>query len=136
MPSMSKNRVVNLLGFIIQQGEFVLESTKNVASCNDFMLSMDGMVLFNSTNMCLQTIGETVRQVDELTAGKLLPSYPAIPWQQVKGMRNFISHEYLSIDPSVIFATIKTNIRPMMEYVSVIKQDILEGKHDDIFVQL
>lgn len=122
-----------MLGFIIQQGEFVLESTKSVSSCDDFMLSMDGMILFNSTNMCLQTIGETVRQVDDFTNGNLLSNYSAIPWQQVKSMRNFISHEYLSIDPSVIFATIKTNIRPMIECVSIIRQDVLEGKYDDIF---
>mgnify|MGYP001140946247 CR=1 FL=1 len=62
-----------MLRFVERQTVFVLETTADVKTYHDFLTNMSGMVLFNSTCMCLQTIGETTRQVDDLTAGNLLP---------------------------------------------------------------
>lgn len=82
------------------------------------------MVLFNSTCMCLQTIGETIRKVDDITAGNLFILYPSTPWKKVIGMRNFISHEYLSIDPEVIFATVKIRLVPLLTDLRHVLADI------------
>ena len=64
-----------MLRFVERQTVFVLETTADVKTYHDFLTNMSGMVLFNSTCMCLQTIGETIRQVDELTAGNLFARY-------------------------------------------------------------
>lgn len=85
------------------------------------------MVLFNSTCMCLQTIGETIHKVDDYTKGQLLVRYPSTPWKKVIGMRNIISHEYLSIDPQVIFATIKMRLVPLLTDLRRILRDIEDG---------
>ena len=55
-----------MLAYSIKQGEFILETTANISSANDFMSSQYGMILYNST--CLQTIGETLKQIDKLTS--------------------------------------------------------------------
>ena len=89
------------------------------------------MVLFNSTCMCLQSIGETIRQVDDRTYGKLFSRYPSTPWKKVIGMRNIISHEYLSIDPQVIFATAKTRLHPLLTDIRQVLADIEAGLRDN-----
>ena len=82
---------------------------------------------FNSTCMCLQSIGETIRQIYDHTDGKLFALYPNTPWKKIIGMCNFLSHEYFSIDPQVIFATIKTRLHPLLDDVCKILVDVEAG---------
>jgi uncharacterized protein with HEPN domain len=42
-------------------------------------------------------------------------------------MRNFLSHEYFSIDPQVIFATIKTRLHPLLDDVRKVLVDVEAG---------
>ena len=56
--------------------------------------------------------------------------YPIMPWKKIIGMRNFLSYEYFSIDPQVIFATMKTRLYPLLEDVSKVLADV--GLRDDV----
>lgn len=67
MQYMSKDIMLDMLDYIRYQAEFIIDTTDGVKELNDFLCSQSGMVLYNSTCMCLQTIGETVRKIDELT---------------------------------------------------------------------
>ena len=124
MRSISEEEIKDLLNFAQQQADFILKSTADVRSKQDFLLSMSGMVLFNSTCMCLQSIGEAIRQVDNKTEGKLFSKYPEIPWKQIIGMRNILSHEYLSIDPDLIFDIISQEIEPLRETLGRVLAEI------------
>ena len=124
MRSISEEEIKDLLHFARQQADFILKSTTDVRSKQDFLLSMSGMVLFNSTCMCLQSIGEAIRQVDNKTEGKLFSKYPEIPWKQIIGMRNILSHEYLSIDPDLIFDIISQEIEPLKETLGRVLAEI------------
>ena len=124
MRSISEEEIKDLLHFAQQQADFILKSTADVRSKQDFLLSMSGMVLFNSTCMCLQSIGEAIRQVDNKTEGKLFSKYPEIPWKQIIGMRNILSHEYLSIDPDLIFDIISQEIEPLRETLGQVLAEI------------
>lgn len=124
MRSISEEEIKDLLHFAQQQADFILKSTADVRSKQDFLLSMSGMVLFNSTCMCLQSIGEAIRQVDNRTEGKLFSKYPEIPWKQIIGMRNILSHEYLSIDPDLIFDIISQEIEPFKETLGRVLAEI------------
>lgn len=124
MRSISEEEIKDLLHFARQQADFILKSTADVRSKQDFLLSMSGMVLFNSTCMCLQSIGEAIRQVDNKTEGKLFSKYPEIPWKQIIGMRNILSHEYLSIDPDLIFDIISQEIEPLKETLGRVLAEI------------
>ena len=124
MRSISEEEIKDLLHFAQQQADFILKSTADVRSKQDFLLSMSGMVLFNSTCMCLQSIGEAIRQVDNKTEGNLFSKYPEIPWKQIIGMRNILSHEYLSIDPDLIFDIISQEIEPLKETLGRVLAEI------------
>lgn len=75
-----------MLRFIERQAVFVLETTVGMKTYHDFLASQGGMVLFNSTCMCLQTIGETIRKIDDCTHGRLFALYPTTPWKQIIGI--------------------------------------------------
>ena len=127
MQSMSKEQLTDMLQFVERQIVFTIETTLKVNTYQDFLVSQDSMVLFNSTCMCLQSIGETIKQIDDRTNGKLFSLYPSTPWKKVIGMRHIISREYLSIDPQVIFATVKTRLHPLLIDVRQILADIDAG---------
>lgn len=67
MQFLYKDNLLDMLGFVKHQIEFIEESTKDVSAVNDLLVTMTGIVLYNSTLMCLQTIGETLKNVDNLT---------------------------------------------------------------------
>lgn len=120
-----------MMRFVERQIVFTIETTAKVHTYHEFLISQDSMVLFNSTCMCLQSIGEVIKQVDDRTKGKLFSLYPTTPWKKVIGMRNIISHEYLSIDPQVIFATVKNRLHPLLTDIRRILADIDAGLRDN-----
>lgn len=129
---MSKDIMLDMLDYIRHQAEFIIETTEDVKELNDFLCSQSGMVLYNSTCMCLLTIGETVRKIDELTDRKFLDKcYPEAPWRSIIGMRNIISHEYAATDPEKVFNTIKLDIPALLQKVDEIIEDVSTGKHND-----
>lgn len=122
-----------MLRFVERQITFTIETTQKVESSDDFLMSQDAMVLYNSTCMCLQTIGETLKQIDDLTDKLLLREhYLEIPWRAVFGIRNIISHEYAATDPDIVLQTVKRDLMPLLSVVSKVITDIENGAHDDL----
>lgn len=116
-----------MLRFVERQTAFTLKTTAHVQTYHDFLASEGGMVLFNSTCMCLQTIGETIRKVDDFTGGCLFAQYPSTPWKQIIGMRNIISHEYLSVDPELVFDITREELSPLLANLRRVLADIDGG---------
>lgn len=122
-----------MIDFVEKQVAFVLETTAEVNDYHDFLLSRSGMILFNSTCMCLQSVGEAIRKIDEATRGELLISYPAVPWRQIVGMRNIISHEYLSVDPELVLSVVREELRPLQDEMESIHNAVKQGVHDKLW---
>lgn len=57
-------------------------------------------------------IGENVNKLSEETKQK----YNKIQWNKVVGMRNFVAHDYISIDTLVVFTTAKKEIPILKKY--------------------
>ncbi len=38
--------------------------------------------------------------------------HPNIPWQQMKGMRNVLIHEYFEVDKDVLWQTVQEDLPP------------------------
>lgn len=132
MQSISKEKATDMLRFVEHQIVFTMETTQKVTTSDDFLISQDSMVLYNSTCMCLQTIGETLRQVDDLTNKQMLRiHYSEIPWRAVFGIRNII--EYAATDPEIVFETVKRDLAPLLSVVRRIIADVERGVHDLLF---
>lgn len=122
--------MLDLLNFVERQTAFIIRTTESVKTYHDFLLSDTAMVLFNSTCMCLQTIGETIRQIDNRTRGQLFAYYEEIPWRQIIGMRNIISHEYLSVDPELVLSIVREELPPLLQTLHQVIFDLKEGKYE------
>lgn len=131
MQSTYKYELADMLRFVERQIVFTIETTVKVETYHDFLGSQDAMVLFNSTCMCLQSIGETIRQVDDRTAGCLFTHYPTTPWKQIIGMRNIISHEYLSVDPELVLDIVRTELHPLLIDIRQVLADIDAGLRNE-----
>ena len=97
--------------------EKVEERTKKVNSVDDFLTSSSGMVLLDATCMLLIAIGESLKNLDKTTNGLLLPTYPSIPWKNVKGLRDIIAHHYFDVDASQILWIIKNELSPLKQAI-------------------
>ena len=123
--------MLDMLEFVRHQAQFIIDSTKDVVKVDEFLVSVTGMVLYNSTLMCLQTIGEALKNVDNLTGRNFLSVYyPQTPWKSIIGMRNIISHEYMDTDYEEIFNIIKEDIPVLLQVIETIINDVESGRHD------
>lgn len=134
---MSKDVLLEMLGFIRHQSEFIIETTSDVKEVDELLVTTAGMVLYNSTCMCLQTVGETVKKINDLTENAFFPVYyPQIPWRAIIGMRNIISHEYSATDPEKVFNTAKVNIPELLQVIETIINDVESGRYDAFLERL
>lgn len=124
---MSNTEILDMLSFVEERIALTMERCRSIVSVNDFLCSPDKMDIFDATYMRLQTIGEVVKNIDNLTEHKLLVGYSDVPWKSVIGLRNIISHEYLSIDPAEIFRIVKIHLPRLYAVVLHIKNDISAG---------
>ena len=60
---------------------------------------------------CLRIIGEAARQVSPDTRH----DHPAIPWQEIIGMRNRLVHAYYDINYDVVWQTVKEDLPALVE---------------------
>ena len=108
-------KVLHLLDKVIESLEVIQQRTENIHCTNDFLDSATGTLLLDGVCMKLIATGESIKNLDKLTAGNLLIYYPQIPWREVMGMRDIIVHHYFEVDADVIFNTVKENIPLLMD---------------------
>ena len=117
MSSESKSIALDILEDILTAIEKVEERTKEINTIDDFLCSSSGMVLLDATCMLLIAIGESLKNLDKTTNGVLLPTYPSIPWKNVKGLRDIIAHHYFDVDASQILWIIKNELSPLKKAI-------------------
>jgi uncharacterized protein with HEPN domain len=72
--------------------------------------------------MVIGAIGESFKNLDKVTNYKLLPMYPSIEWQEVKGVRDVIAHHYFDIDAYEIFGIINNDLYSLKEAIAFFKE--------------
>ena len=119
MSKKSQYTIKDRLEQIAESIELVISRCENVNEANEFLLSPDSMMKFDSCVMRLQAIGE---QIGKILKEDNCPfdNYPEIPWVAAYDMRNFISHEYANIDEVIVFDVIKEELPRMQEAVKKI----------------
>ena len=83
MQSISNADILDMLLFVEERINTTIERCGSVISVNDFLASPDKMDIFDATCMRLQTIGETVKNIDNLTNHELLINYAGTPWRSI-----------------------------------------------------
>ena len=119
-------KVLHLLDKVIESLEVIQQRTENIHCTNDFLDSASGTLSLAGVCMKLIATGESIKNLDKLTAGNLLIYYPQIPWREVMGMRDIIVHHYFEVDADVIFNTVKENIPLLMDTLLQMREDLKE----------
>ena len=81
----------------------IVNRVSNVKSAVFFTDSPEGVEKLDSICMLFIAIGESIKNIDKITAGTLLKKYPEIDWTGVKGFRDIIVHHYFDIDAEQVF---------------------------------
>ncbi len=66
----------------------------------------------NAVSMCILQIGELVNHLSE----DFQAAHDAIPWRKIRGMRNYVAHEYGSIDFDVVWFVSNDSIRELKAF--------------------
>ena len=122
MSKSSRYTVKDRLEQILESIELIISRCEDIHIANDFLISSDKVMKFDSCVMRLQAIGEQIgRRLKEENCP--FEKYPEIPWVAAYDMRNFISHEYASIDEEIVFDVIKNDLPKMQKAVEKILLD-------------
>ena len=53
---------------------------------------------------------EIIGEAANMLTASFIAAHPETPWKMVKGMRNYIVHEYFQIDDTVVWSVVATNL--------------------------
>jgi uncharacterized protein with HEPN domain len=71
-------------------------------------------VLYDATLRNLQTLSEATQQLPD----DLQQQHPLIPWKQISGFRNILTHNYLGeIDPQTVHRIVEHHLPPLEKAV-------------------
>ena len=68
----------------------------------------------------IQIIGEAAKKVPEAVRVK----YPRIPWREMAGMRDKVTHEYFGVQMRVLWNTLNDDIPPLIDEMCRILLDV------------
>lgn len=91
---------------------------------SDFTGSTTGVEKLDSICMMLIVIGESLKNLDKITDGKLLPQYPEVDWKKAKGMRDILTHHYADISAEAVFYTCNDKIPQLRKTIKKMHMDI------------
>ena len=57
----------------------------------------------------LEIVGEAVKQVSDATRQRR----PEIPWKQIAGMRDRLTHAYFGVDLTLVWRVVERDLRPL-----------------------
>ena len=119
-----KEIVLDLLNNMIGATEKILYRNRDIKSIDDYLIDDNSLMLLDSLCMQLIAIGEAVKKIDKETDKKLLKAYSQIPWREVAGMRDILSHHYFDLNAEVVFEVTTEHIASLQEALKQIVEDI------------
>lgn len=122
----NKELILSTLEDVVFSLNLIQKRIKNISSSDDFLKDDLGLEKLDSISMRLVAMGEAFKNIDKLSNNSLLKNYPQIPWKQVKGIRDILSHHYFDIDAETIFDVAKDEVPRLIQVVKEIVKDLKE----------
>ncbi|MPN18652.1 hypothetical protein SDC9_166014 [bioreactor metagenome] len=83
---------------------------------NEYAVFASDAIYRNAAALCILQIGELVGKLTD----EFREAHPAVPWRQIKAMRNIVAHSYGTVDPETTWEIITEDIPELKRYCSVI----------------
>ncbi len=111
------------LVFILDSIDIISDRIQKLKNADELVTSTDGVTILDSLAMRLQSIGETVKQIEKRDRA-MLQKYPDTDWQQIIRMRDLISHHYEDIDHEIVYNLCKTHLPQLRSTIEKIITDL------------
>jgi uncharacterized protein with HEPN domain len=106
--------LLNILEYIGKIWKYT-EETNNAEE----LFELNDQMNLNASLTLLANIGENVSKITE----KLKQEYSNIEWQQIKGFRNRIIHDYAGIDLAIVYEVITNDLKKLRpEFERIVKE--------------
>ncbi len=105
-----KELVIEVLRQIEEAAAKIAGRFRTIQRVSDFTNSPAGVDKMDAICMMLIVIGESLKNLDKITDGKLLPQYSEVDWKKAKGMRDILTHHYADINAEAVNNTCKEKI--------------------------
>jgi len=112
---MSKDSIIFVEHILENIGD-IEKFTKNVEK-EDFLKNKEKQ---NAIIRSLEIVGEAVKNIPP----KLRAKYKEVPWKEVAGTRDKISHHYFGVDLKLIWKIVKENLPDLKNQMFEIKKDL------------
>ena len=119
----SPREVIDYLRDILDAAESAVQF---VAGMDFDTFSADKKTIF-AVIRALEIVGEATKRIP----GTVRQSYPEVPWRQMAGMRDKLSHDYINVNARRVFDTVYMDQPPLRSALTRILAD-LEDEGQDI----
>ncbi|MCP4167041.1 MAG: DUF86 domain-containing protein [Chloroflexi bacterium] len=115
-----------ILRQILHATETISKRFRTINSPADFIESDEGLIYLDAICMQLIAIGESVKNLDKITDGAYLPSYPDVEWKRVMGMRDVLSHHYFDLDAAIVFNVCERDLHLLSDTITRMQKELEE----------
>lgn len=119
-----KELVMEVLRQIEEAAAKIAARFQAIHKVSDFTDNPAGVDKMDAICMMLIVIGESLKNLDKITGGKLLPQYGAVDWKKAKGMRDILTHHYSDINAEAVFNTCKEKIPILRKTIKKIMEEL------------
>ena len=114
-------RDLSILAHIIRYCDQIDETIRRMG--DDGQVFAADTVYQNAVALCLLQIGELSGRLSE----GYRAAHPAMPWRQIKALRNIIAHNYGSVDAETAWEIVKGDIPALRQFC---EQEVKGGSED------
>ena len=123
-----------IAGNILTAIERIERRFTGIDSADEFLASNGGIDRLDGITMMLIAIGEQLKQLDASPHLDLAARYPQVDWKGAKGIRDFLSHHYFSLDAEVIFDVCQNKLAGLKQAISDLSAS-LPAESTDVSLQ-
>ncbi|MCL2299496.1 MAG: DUF86 domain-containing protein [Firmicutes bacterium] len=95
----------------------------------DYSVFEDNIHFMNSVSMSIMQIGELAKRLSSAFVGS---TKDYIPWDSIKSMRNYLSHEYAFMNKEIVWDTAINGIPELMEFCDEILSTLNDNEGDTL----
>ena len=119
-----KELLADLIFDTIEAVKKIEKRSSDMHSSDDFLKDDLSMILLDSICMQLIAIGQSIKDIDKLTNKSLLKDYPQVPWKNIAGIRDVLSHNYFDLNAQTVFGVCQDNIKELKEVLLQIQRSL------------
>jgi uncharacterized protein with HEPN domain len=115
-----KTLVQDILDDTIKATETIIQRCSHAVCMEDFIDTEEGQMVLDSICMLLIAIGESIKNIDKITNKTLLCQYPQVPWKNISGMRDILSHHYFDLNAEIVYNLCQDHIKDLSQTLKLI----------------